>query len=668
MKTFLKSIRNLLHRPPVACMFISMLVFAAVVVLWANGLMQRPELIAYDYLVAKRMKPDSVDDRMVLIGMTERDLKKYGYPLPDDLLAEVLQKIGSQEIDSQKPAVIGMDLYRDLPEPRNRAHYPELERALKQIKSVIAIQRVGFVDGPPALYGPEDVNRISVNNLPKDSSIDGMYRRGLLIYENGRDDYMESFSLAVTRTYLEKMGIPCGMGEDGVYRIGSTEIPRLTSSAGGYVNPLVAHYEYLADFESPRRFRIQDPNARPDDDQSGKDNTPHDFSFQDVLEDKVPAGALAGKIVFVATVMQTIKDSNPTPIHDNLRGVQMHMMCTHQLLDIGLKGRKPMAWWPDWAELMCVAVAALAGGVLGLFLHSPWRFAPALALLLAVIGGAGVWAFHGRIWIPFVTPILACAVSAALVLSVVAYFESLQRGMMKKIFSKHVSSAVVERVMEEPDLFLAGGRLKPQRVVATVIFTDLKGFSTTSEKMDPATLMDWMNDYFNGIASKVDENGGMIDKFIGDAIMGVFGVPRARTTEEGMDADARNAVECALAMRGALMKLNAEWRAEGRPTTAMRVGIHTGWLVCGNVGSDERLDFTVLGDTVNTAARLEGAGKDFGEDEGGAECTILISDATCARLANRYVTRLLGALSLKGKADKVVVHSVIARNTSALEK
>ena len=451
-------------------------------------------------------------------------------------------------------------------------------------------------------------------------------------------------------------------GADGkdLLKLGNTVIPRLSPNAGGYFGLEIHNYEYLVDFESPRRFLKMGGDPKTNSDQNG-DDTSHDYSFSDVLSDRIPAGAFTGKIVFVATVMQTIKDSNPTPINDNFRGVQQHIMMTHQLLEIGMGRLKPMSWWPGWAPLLSIAVGALLGGILGLWLHSPVKFAPALALLIAALAGCG-WLlfFHARGWLPVVSPILACAVSAALVLSVVAYFESAERGMIKSMFSKHTSAAVVDELLKERAQFLDGGRVKPQRIVATILFTDLKGFSTTSEKMDPETLMDWMNEYFDGIACHVDRSGGIIDKFIGDAIMGVFGVPVVRTTEALRDEDAVNAVECALAMRAALVKLNEGWREAGRPTTAMRIGIHTGSLVAGHLGSSDRVDYTVLGDAVNTAARLEGAGKDFGEDAGGAECTILISDATCARLKGRYVTRLLGPLTLKGKADQVIVHSVIS--------
>jgi adenylate cyclase len=251
-------------------------------------------------------------------------------------------------------------------------------------------------------------------------------------------------------------------------------------------------------------------------------------------------------------------------------------------------------------------------------------------------------------------------VAATFVTSFIAYLEQSEKGVMQTIFSKHVSSTVVDALWAQRDQFLDGGRLKPERVIATVLFTDLKGFSTTSEKMDPATLMQWMNEYMNDIARHVEEHGGMINKFIGDAIMAVFGVPVFHHREEDIDQDAINAVNCALAMRTELKRLNLHWQKNGLPTTAMRVGIYTGPLVAGSMGSAQRLEFTVLGDTVNTAARLESAGKDAASDPDTAECMILIGESTFQRLHGRYVTQRIGSMSLKGKADKIIVHSVIS--------
>ena len=644
------SISKMLHRPPVACAVISLLVLTVILAVRHYRGLQVPELLIYDHLVGARTQTDSRDDRIVLIGMTEKDLIDYGYPLPDRELAKIFRMI-----DAQKPVVIAVDLYRDLPEPRNREGYAALESAFRELKSIIAIERVEFFKGPPALADEPD--RIVANNLKRDD--DGVFRRGILAMEKGFDEPFPTISLAATLRFLETKNVEVSFvpGPDGkqVIKLGNTIIPRLTGHSGGYVCSEPGDYEYLCDFEAPRHFKFTKTLEEV------SKNTSHDYSFGQVLRGEIPKEALAGKIVFMATVMESIKDSNPTPVNNNLRGVEQHIMMTHQLLRAALDGVAPMTWWSEWSDALWIALAVALGGIVGLLLHSPWRIVPALALLLSAFYFTGAFAFSHRVWIPIAAPMMGCTLAAALVTSLVAYLEGAERGMMTTIVSKHMSGPVLDALMEHRDQFLDGGRLKPQRVVATVLFTDLKGFSTTSEKMDPATLMHWMNDYFNGIATHVDNSGGIINKFIGDAIMGVFGVPVARTTEAEMDTDARNAVECALAMRASLQKLNEEWRTTGRPTTAMRIGIHTGAVVSGSVGSDERLEFTVLGDNVNTAARLEGAGKDFVHDAEGAECTILISDATCQRLHGAYVTRLLGPLSLKGKADQVVVHSVISK-------
>ncbi len=649
----MKALRKALHRPSVACTIISLLVLAVVLGVRAQGWLQRPELIAYDLLIRWHSDKQSTDDRLALIGMTEDDLVKYGFPFDDEKLATLLTKL-----DALDPCVIGLDLYRDLPEPRDRRLYPQLEAALQKLKRVVAIERVGFVKAPEALAAEPE--RIVANNLPKDFTVDGTYRRGPLAIETGVPEPMYSFSLAVVLKYLETKQVPVepvevpGRPEAPLFQLGKTIFPRLTPNAGGYVRLPVDDYEYLASFEAPRRFRVQDARG-----QYGRD-TPYDYSFGEVMEGKLPPEALRGKIVLVATVMQSIKDSNPTPIDDNLRGVQIHAMLVHQLLRAAIDGVKPMSWWPEWAEVLWIAVFTVAGGALSLGLRSPWRLAPALGLLLAALHFAVWQAFTHGTWLLLAAPAIGCFVAATFVTSFTAYLEGSERDTMQTLFSRHVSTKVADTLWAERDQFLDGGRLKPQRLVATVLFTDLKGFSTISEGMDPQSLLAWINEYMNGIARHVDLNNGMVNAYIGDAIMAVFGAPVARTREEDIDADAVHAVECALAMRRELKQLNVGWKARGLPTCAMRVGIFTGPLVAGSIGSADRLEFTVLGDTTNTAARLESAGKEVEVDDLTRECTILIGDATWKRLGGKFETKLVGPMSLKGKANQIIVHSVLS--------
>jgi len=641
-----KALGKALRRPWVACLLISVLVLSAVLGVRAAGWLQRAEFRVHDQFLSWRSDPKSRDDRIAIVGMTEDDLVKYGFPLGDAMLARVLEAI-----DAQQPAVIVLDLYRNLPEPRNRAEYPQLENALKKLGRVIGLERVGYVEAPPALA---ETGRICANNIPRD--IDGYYRRAPLFIQTTDSGVRISLSLLATLFYLDTKHVDYAMPENDeqLVRLGTTMIPRLTPDAGGYVGADVRDYEYLLDFRSPRAFRVQGQRG-----QSARD-TPYDYSFGDVIESRIPTDALRGRIVLAATVMQSIKDSNPTPIDDNLRGVQHHALMINQLLRIALHGEKPPTFWPEWVEALWIAGCTLAGGLLGLPFRSPWKLAPALALLLAAIGFFDWQMFVHGTWVLVAAPALGAFVAATFVTSFIAYLERSERGHMQTLFSKHVSSDVVQALWAERDQFLEGGRMKPQRVTATVLFTDLKGFSTTSEKMDPATLMEWMNEYMNGVARHVDAHAGIINKFIGDAIMGLFGVPLSHTLEEEIDQDAVNAVNCALQMRAEIAKLNANWVARGLPTTAMRVGIYTGPLVAGSMGSEDRLEFTVLGDTVNTAARLEGAGKEAADDPRTAECTILIGESTFQRLRSRFETQLIGAMSLKGKAEKIIVYSVIS--------
>jgi adenylate cyclase len=198
-------------------------------------------------------------------------------------------------------------------------------------------------------------------------------------------------------------------------------------------------------------------------------------------------------------------------------------------------------------------------------------------------------------------------------------------------------------------------------MTVTVLFTDIKGFSSVAERTDPETLMDWLNQYMEIMVQIVLDHGAVVDKFIGDAIMAVFGVPIAHTTAAEIQADARNAVDCAIAMGQALAALNQKWQAEGRPTIQMRVGISTGEAVTGSLGGKQRMDYTAIGDSVNIAARLESFDKSI---EGGL-CRILISDVTYAHVEDRVLVEPIGKVQLKGRQQETQVYKVLGNNFPA---
>ena len=172
--------------------------------------------------------------------------------------------------------------------------------------------------------------------------------------------------------------------------------------------------------------------------------------------------------------------------------------------------------------------------------------------------------------------------------------------------------------------------------------------------------MTWLNDYMDEMSSIIIAEGGMINKYIGDAIMAIFGVPVKKTDEEGIRADALSAVESALRMREKLQELNQHWQAQGLPTIGMRIGIHTGVLVAGTLGGQQRMEYTVIGDTVNVASRLESFDKAI-VSEADPHCRILIGEPTWGLVNADYVTRPIGDCQLKGKHQILKIYDVLCR-------
>jgi adenylate cyclase len=223
------------------------------------------------------------------------------------------------------------------------------------------------------------------------------------------------------------------------------------------------------------------------------------------------------------------------------------------------------------------------------------------------------------------------------------------------LFGRHVSPAIARTIWRNRRELLKEGRLLGRQMTATVLFADLKGFTTIAEQTDPETLMCWLNEYMGAMVGVVRNHGGIVDKFIGDAIMAVFGVPIGRTTPEEIAKDAIAAVRCAQVMASTLTTLNRQWRIQGRPTAAMRVGIATGTVVTGSLGSSQRLDYTTIGDSVNVAARLESYMKSV--DSG--ICRILINKETYQHIQGQFPTKFISEEQLKGRKQPTEIYQVL---------
>jgi adenylate cyclase len=256
-------------------------------------------------------------------------------------------------------------------------------------------------------------------------------------------------------------------------------------------------------------------------------------------------------------------------------------------------------------------------------------------------------------------PALAFVPSAALVTTYMIAQERSMRAILMKLYSRHVSKEIAESVWANRDSFLDGQRPLAQKLVVTVLFTDLKGFSTISEKMQPPDLYAWLNGYLGAMAQIVQAHGGVLKQFTGDGILALFGVPVPHPTRAEQVADASAAVKCALVMGKRLVKLTTEWKKEGLPQVSMRAGIYTGEVAAGSIGSDDRFEYAVIGDVVNTASRLESYDKTLADpDLLPNRCRILIGEPTHNLLAGKFKSEEIGALQVKGKINKVSVFFV----------
>jgi adenylate cyclase len=329
---------------------------------------------------------------------------------------------------------------------------------------------------------------------------------------------------------------------------------------------------------------------------------------------------------------------------------------------MALEGERPMATWREWSERGWIVLWCLAGAVVGLTVRSPWRFPFAAAAGLMVIVGFDFVAFLRGWWLPLVPPALGWLVSAGGVTAYLSHHESVQRAVLMQLFSRHVSKEVASAIWEQREHFASGGRPHSERMIVTALFTDLTGFTTVSERSSPESLLDWLNEYMDAMAREVSRHGGVIRQYAGDSVVAVFGIPVARRTDAAIAQDAEAAVDCALGMESALRELNTRWRAEHRQPTGMRVGIFTGPVVAGTLGSAERSEYVVVGDTMNTASRLESFDKTvLAPDVDARPCRILIGESTLERVGNVFETALVGEASLKGKEHLVKIYQVIGR-------
>ncbi len=599
------------------------------------GWLQPLELKAFDLMVQLRPDPGA-DPRLLVVTITEQDIHAFKkWPISDRVLARAIAEIARLE-----PTVIGLDIIRDIPyEPGNA----ELAAQFKNPK-VIPITFIGnseYDRVPPPPNIPKE--RIGFNNLVIDP--DGIIRRNLMLASDGKSTF-NSFSMRLALDYLASKKIDLNETNNDNIEIGKTVFPQLRSHSGGYQKINDQGYQIMLNYRSPEVAKT--------------------VRLTEVLEGKLDPKWVKGKIVLIGTTAPTVRDIFSTPYSANasenrkMPGVLIHATATSQIISAVLDGKGLFWFWDEWQKILWIAVWGAVGGCLSWRLENTLSFIVSAIALGGLLWGFTFFLFTQQGWISLIAPTLAFAITTGVVITYKYQQSKQQQEIVMKLLGQQTSPAIANALWKERVHLLQSGLLPGQRLIATIIMTDLQGFSTISEQLPPEVVMPWLNEYLSAMAQEVQKHQGVINKFTGDGMLAVFGVPIPRTTPEEIAEDARLAVSCAVAISSLLPALNQNWLARGLPSAKMRVGIFTGPIMVGSLGGKTRLEYGVIGDSVNIASRLESCEKDRQEDT----CRILIAEETLVHLEGKFEVESWGALPLKGRQQKVNVYRVLGGEIS----
>ena len=363
----------------------------------------------------------------------------------------------------------------------------------------------------------------------------------------------------------------------------------------------------------------------------------HALAAEPAITDDEAVSAIRGRTVFVGANASGTFDLKPTPVGKLEPGILLHWTAWANLAGSGFITPVP--------RVTALAVAVLGGLlIVGVARVRAGVAVPAIvALAFSVfIFGAAYAGISAGGFLPPATPILAAVLTLLGVAAESFWIEQRRKREIEAMFGSYVDPAVVSLLIRDPEAIRLGG----ERREATVYFSDLAGFTDLSEKIPPEQLVGIINRYLQEMSECLLAHHAYVDKYIGDAVMAVFGAPQ-RTTDHALDA-----CRSAVAARQVLARLNEEFARTHGHTLGMRIGINTGEMIVGNLGSERKRNYTVLGDAVNLASRLEAANKEFGTD-------ILLGDRTARAVGEHFATRPLTRLRVKGKVEAVEVHELV---------
>lgn len=576
---------------------------------------------------------------IVFVDFDNRTFSKIRkYPIPRSDIASVIQKVSEA-----KPAVIGLDIF--LSETRAKDQDQAMQKALTSAGNVVIAAQSGTGQLPPVMplkifcrpenpsvmtgycaQGQPGAFAYAAINMPIDS--DGFVRQAELFAWGKRP--AESFPVFLAEEYLAQVDPSC---KNCMLQPLDKHAAQFRGHPVPYANPVT------------RTFRIGDWSPHP---------TAH-ISAWDILQNKVPPSELRNKLVLIGQSSDAARDQHFTPLfrvrgpdgkRERIAGTELHAEAIETLLNGHAVGAVPN-WTEQLLILLLIAVAAWLYAATRL----RYSFFIAFGFILGIYIAAQVMFTGFHLWFPWLAPeigvaaALPCGVGWQYVKANLLRSETEQaRLQLMDLFSRYVDPQVANTIwLRRDEVSLQG-----DEHVATVLFSDIRNFTAMTAGKPSQKVLAWLNQYFTAMDEVIRKYDGFLNKFIGDGLMVVYGVPLS----QGQEQDASQAVATAIAMLECITELNAGRKNDDFPDLHIGIGIHTGMLTCGSVGSQSRLEYSVIGETVNLASRLESLNKQFHSE-------IILSESTYKLVKDRFKDIYsLGATPVRGFGGEINIYSI----------
>jgi adenylate cyclase len=368
----------------------------------------------------------------------------------------------------------------------------------------------------------------------------------------------------------------------------------------------------------------------------GKQGSFKYLSAADVIQGKADPATLKGKIVLVGTTAPGLFDLRSTPVASVYPGVEIHANLIAGMLDQSIKQKPPYVLG---AEIVLLLITGVAMTFL-LPLLTPVKQGLATVIVLVGAVALNLWVFHaGNLVLPLATGLLLILVLFTFSMAYGFFVEARGKRQITGLFGQYVPPELVDEMARNPEHF----SMEPESREMTVLFSDVRGFTTISEGLDPKELSSLMNEFLTPLTEVIYGHRGTIDKYMGDAIMAFWGAPLPAADH------ARQGILAALQMHRKLAELQPQFRSRNWPEIRIGVGLNTGRMSVGNMGSKIRLAYTVMGDAVNLASRLEGITKEYG-------AAIIVGESTRDLATHDFVFRELDRVRVKGKLEPVAIY------------